>query len=260
MSRRFLEHSLPQALAHRLVATQNRIVVRLVTNGKRNYLGSTPLRRLGTEYGGWWVHRDLELLPSPRVLVSAGLGFDSSFDRAMLDLGFFVVGLDPLQECYKYAVDTLPSSDQMKILNLGISTFSGKEVFYEPRIAHHDSWSTINVQEVVNPTSKEFDVVSLIELRASVPEINTSNFKYLKMDIEGAELAILEKSFSEIKHYDFVAIEMDFLSLVPFLSLRKRLDRMSRARTILDRFEDYGFHLVLLENFNFFWIKSKTWS
>lgn len=258
MARRLTKHALPRMLAHHLVAAQNHIVVRAVTYGKRDYLGSVPLRRLGTSYGGWWVHRDLDLLPKPRVLVSAGLGFDTSFDRAMLDLGFFVVGLDPLQECCNSASKELPASSQLKIVNSGVSTFTGKEIFYEPRISHHDSWSTINVQEVVDPISKEFDVISLGDLWDSLPQISQSNFKYLKMDIEGAELAILENSLNEVERYDFVAIEMDFLSLVPFLSITKRLNRIKRAKLILESFEDCSFQLVLIENFNFFWLKLRT--
>lgn len=258
MTRWFTTYTWPRMIAHHLVAAQNHIVVRAVTHGKRDHLGSVPLRRLGTGYGGWWVHRDLDLLPKPRVLVSAGLGFDTSFDRAMLDLGFFVVGLDPLQECCNSAERELPASRQLKILNSGVSTFTGKEIFYEPRVSHHDSWSTINAQEVVDPISKEFDVISLGDLWDSLPQISQSNFRYLKMDIEGAELAILENSFSEVERFDFVAIEMDFLSLVPFLSITKRLNRIKRARLILESFEDCGFRLVLLENFNFFWLKMKT--
>ena len=78
------------------------------------------------------------------------------------------------------------------------------------------------------------------------------------MDIEGGELAILENSFSEVERFDFVAIEMDFLSLVPFLSITKRLNRIKRAKLILASFENCGFQLVLVENFNFFWLKLKT--
>jgi hypothetical protein len=38
-----------------------------------------------------------------RVAISAGLGFDVSFDKSLLELGFTVIGLDPLADCVAHA-------------------------------------------------------------------------------------------------------------------------------------------------------------
>jgi FkbM family methyltransferase len=243
--------------AHILVATQNKVVTWMTTVGKRRKIGSIALSRLGSEYGGWWVPCELDLCPSPRVLVSAGLGFDITFDKEMLKRNFFVIGLDPLKECCDHAARELGASPSLEILNKGISTFTGKQVFYEPRISHHDSWSTINAQEVINPKSIEFDVISMSDLLAIHEVINSAQFKYLKMDIEGAELAILENNLSELLCFDFIAIEMDFLSLLPFRAVKKRIIRVARARRILEQFELKGFSLIHTENFNFFWCREK---
>jgi FkbM family methyltransferase len=247
---------IPRKIAHGLVAAQNKTVVWFTTSGWRRELGSVAMLRLGTTYGGWWVPRELDLWPTPRVLVSAGLGFDVTFDQAMLERNFIVIGLDPLKECCEYATQELATYPQVKVLNLGVSTFSGKQTFYEPKISHHDSWSTINAQEVIDPISKEFEVISLGDLWSTKPLINSGGFKYLKMDIEGAELAILEKNLGEVVRFDFIAIEMDFLSLLPFLAVAKRINRVARARKILEQFEVEGFSLVHIENFNFFWCRT----
>jgi FkbM family methyltransferase len=213
--------------------------------------------RLGTSYGGWWVPRDINELPQPRVLVSAGLGFDTSFDEEMLRRKFFVVGLDPLQECCQRALTVLGPHSQLTIYKLGISTFSGYETFYQPKNPLHDSWSTINAQEVVNPTAQDFAVISLEELWSSNPQIKDARFRYLKMDIEGAELSILENSLPQVAKYDFVAIEMDFLSLVPFFEVKKRIVRTAQARVILAELEALGFDLIQVDNFNFFWSRQR---
>jgi hypothetical protein len=78
---------------------------------------------------------------------------------------------------------------------------------------------------------------------------------FVKMDIEGAELAILKDTFSDVEEFDFIGIEMDFLSLIPFLALRKRIRGVREARKILRKFEEGQFALVHTENFNFFWEK-----
>lgn len=257
MSRTIWHFSILRKFAHLLVATQNKAVIWITTIGKRSAIGSVALSRLGTEYGGWWVPRELDLWPSPKVLVSAGLGFDVTFDKEMLERNFFVIGLDPLKECCDHAARELGSPPSLEILNQGISTFTGKQFFYEPRISHHDSWSTINAQEVINPKSIEFNVVSMSDLWTTHEVLDSARFKYLKMDIEGAELAILEKNLSEVLCFDFIAIEMDFLSLLPFRATKKRINRVARARRILEQFEVKGFSLIHTENFNFFWCRAK---
>lgn len=257
MSRGFLSLTILRKVAHTLVGWQNRLVISITTIGKRKSIGSKALMRLGTSYGGWWVPSEINELPQPRVLVSAGLGFDTSFDEEMLKRKFFVVGLDPLLECCEHATNVLGTYAQLTIHNSGISTYSGQETFYQPKNPLHDSWSTINAQEVVNPTTQDFEVISLEKLWFTTPQIQDAQFRYLKMDIEGAELSILENCLPQVARYDFVAIEMDFLSLIPFSELKKRIVRVARARKFLEEFETLGFDLIQVENFNFFWSKKR---
>lgn len=243
------------SLAHSLVSVQNYITVFITTFGFRSNFNSVTLRRFGSSYGGWWI--PVTWLDSGRssLMVSAGLGFDTSFDKSLLELGFSVIGLDPLIECCDAADSNLRSFEKVKILNKGISTFSGSQQFYEPKVKGHDSWSTINAQEVRDTGVVSFDVISTSDLIKENPQITSSELRYLKMDIEGAELAILEESFSEVTNFNFVAVEMDFLSLIPFLEFRKRVRRIRSARRILLKFESNGYALIFKENFNFFWIK-----
>ena len=257
MNRTMVDSFFIRKLAHLLVYLQNFLTLRLTTLGKRKNLGSQSMIRLGTDYGGWWILRDFNAAQEPRVLVSAGLGYDTSFDEAMLNQGFSVIGLDPLQECCERASEILKPESRVVIYNLGISTYSGRQVFFEPKNPEHDSWSTINAQEVTNPRVKEFDVISLADLWSANTQIEEAGFRYLKMDIEGAEMPILQIDLMQIAKYDLVAVEMDFLSLVPFLKIKKRIHRVFQARDILTDFEDLGFALIRVENFNFFWVKIK---
>ena len=257
MNRMIVNAFLLTKLAHLLVFVQNFLTIRLTTLGKRRNLGSQSMIRLGTKYGGWWTLRDSSAAREPRVLVSAGLGFDTSFDEAMLDQGYSVIGLDPLEKCCERASEILKPESRVAIYNMGISTYSGKQVFFEPKNPEHDSWSAINAQEVSSPCVKQFDVISLADLWSANPQIERAKFRYLKMDIEGAELLILQESLIQIADYDLVGVEMDFLSLVPFLKIKKRLNRVFQAREILADFENLGFMLIHVENFNFFWFRIK---
>ncbi len=242
-------------LAHILVNIQNRLTIFLVIKSSKASVQSVPLHRYGTSYGGWWLPTGWVATDKKCVLVSAGLGFDTSFDKSMLENGFTVIGLDPLVDCCLAADENLRQFSKVKIINKGLATFSGLQEFFEPKVRSHDSWSTINANEVEGALVKQFEVVSLHDLIKGHPEIQNASFRYLKMDIEGAELALLKESFDDIERFDFVGIEMDFLSLIPFLRLKKRLQRIREARRILIRFSSSGFDLVYNENFNFFWMK-----
>ena len=76
----------------------------------------------------------------------------------------------------------------------------------------------------------------------------------LKLDIEGAESEIMKKLFTSDYKFDFIGIEMDFLSLIPFLAIHRRLRAIFTARQNMEIFKSAGYAFVLKENFNFFWI------
>ena len=242
-------------LAHSLVALQNRLTLQLTLAGFKKNLDPASLMRLGTPYGGWWIPRNTTSVTGPKVLISAGLGHDTSFDVAMLQRGFTVIGLDPLIECCARAEREFATLGDSEVLNLGISTFTGEQRFFQPKNPSHDSWSTINAQEVTGGEVLAFQVISLADLISRFPQIRNSVFTYLKMDIEGAELAILKNSFREVAGFNFVGIEIDFLSLIPFFAFKKRVNGILEARKFLKEFEKSDFSLVHTENFNFFWEK-----
>ncbi len=242
--------------AHKLVALQNFLTVKMVLVGYRKHVNSLSLVRLGTSYGGWFVPKKILKAKQNSVLVSAGLGHDTSFDLEMIKNGWYLIGLDPLHECCDLANRDLALYGDFEILNFGLASWSGYQKFYAPKVSGHDSYSTINVQQVSNPVSVSFPVISLEDLFESNTRLNEAHFKILKMDIEGAELDLLKSSLEYVNRFDFLAVEMDFLSLTPFLSMVTRLKRIREARKILAALErDSVWRLVGTENFNFFWSK-----
>jgi hypothetical protein len=100
-------------------------------------------------------------------------------------------------------------------------------------------------------------VISLGDLFLQNKKLQQAEFSMLKMDVEGAELEILLESTTDVNRFDFLAVEMDFLSLIPFFSTFTRIKRILIARKILVKLETTsGWHLIKTENFNFFWAKS----
>ena len=241
---------------HALVYLQNKLMFQLVLFKNKQRLRSVPLVRLGSAYGGWWVPIEAEKKIATKVLVSAGLGFDTSFDEAMLERGWSVLGIDPLSECCALAREKLIKYPQFQVLNVGLAVEDGYQTFYQPKNQSHDSWSTINAQAVVNPVTRDFPVVSLKGLIGDYRTLANSQYRYLKMDIEGAELALFQRSMADLAKFDFLAVELDFLALIPFWEFRLRVRRTNKMRRILLELNREGFDLVHVESSNFFWSKT----
>ena len=237
-----------------LVYVQNRIVLKLVTFGFLKKSENSNLVRLGTSYGGWWIdEHQLNSRSGTKTLVSAGLGFDVSFDMQMFLHDFTIIGVDPLEDSVKYARETLGSYPQIHLICSGLWTTSGVGNFYAPQNMTHDSWSIQNIQKTDINLAKEFPVISIRDLLSRFPVISQSDFSYLKMDIEGAELDVLSDVVSNPYRFDMIAAEMDFLSLIGFKDLKSRISMVHRSRKLLCEIERNGYQLIYNEHFNFFW-------
>ena len=241
------------SVQHYLVDLQNFCVVKIVTFGFKSIKVKSPLQRLGSSYGGWFIPTDaiLENFKS-KLLISVGLGHDVTFDKLLLDRNFTVLGLDPIEECVDYAKSQLGSRN-VTLLKCGLSTFSGTQTFYPPKNSEHDAWSSTNAQNVSTQKAKAFEVICFEDLYSKYCQ-EKNDFLILKMDIEGGEEAILH-NFNLVSHtIEMLAVEMDFLSLLPFRSLTRRVAKIRSARIILQRLRHGGFHFVHSEGFNFFWL------
>lgn len=240
-------------VAHRLVAFQNFLLIRIVifrNKSKRNF----HLTRLGSYYGGWWLPTEqLGNTHAKRLVISAGLGHDTTFDRSVLGYGFYLIGLDPLPECVELARRENPFPNA-RFLNIGLGAVTGDAVFYSPKNKSHDSWSLSNVQRTSITNSRVFSTISIKDLLQQNPFSDDFEFVMLKMDIEGGELDLL-LNCNEIQVFDFVAVEMDCLSLIPFKSMKRRIHTLLKVRLLLLNLRKSGFEFIHQENFNFFWVK-----
>lgn len=211
------------------------------------------LVRLGSGYGGWSIPDELLQSQTPRVLISLGIGFDVSFDEELCEAGFHIVAVDPLLECIQFAQDRLRRFENCYFENVGVSNFEGMELFYSPKNLTHDSWSSINIHGSPLESSKRFPVTTIQNLFTKYCQDLDGVITYLKMDIEGAELKLIPEIVNLARKFDFLGIELDFLSLIPFLNIKQRWLACKVARFYLQNLEKRGYSLVHTDNFNFFW-------
>jgi FkbM family methyltransferase len=212
----------------------------------------TNYSRFGTIYGGWWIPTSLiDDTKARRLLISAGLGFDVSFDYALAQEGFELVLLDPLPESVEYAKFALKNFELVTFINKGISSKTGQEIFYPPMNLNHDSWSLVRLQDGDETRERIFPTIGIENLLVEFS--SESAFTVLKMDIEGGEIQVLEALLTMNKNVDFLAVEMDFLSLIPFFSIVQRVKAIIYAKKLLANLSAKKYEFVGLDNFNFYW-------
>lgn len=235
-----------------LVSIVNVLTIKLVRFGYFNNSNSN-LVRLGTDYGGWYIPENILENTKSRVLLSLGAGFDVSFDLKLCEAGFTVIVVDPLSDCIEHARSELSSFKSCFYENVAVSNFRGTETFFAPKNPDHDSWSSTNLQRTSEVLSKQFPVRTLGDLFTAYDKQMSGAFVYLKMDIEGAEIKVIPQIIKLTKPVDFLGIEMDFLSLIPFSQMHKRVKSIFQAREYLRNLKISGLNLVLTDNYNFFW-------
>ena len=211
--------------------------------------------RLGTAYGGWYIPEFAYFEKSyTKLVISAGIGMDVSFDRLLLDAGFRVIALDPLKSCVTFARDQLGEFSNFEAVPKGLWSSSGVVKFYAPKHSHHDSWSAVNVQNTNEDQTMTFEVISLEDLYLS-HQLSGYEFTMLKMDIEGADIELIKSlNLTDIAP-DWLGIELDYLSLIPVRSIRHRMRAIRSTRKQLHALSKKGYRYVLSDNFNFYWAK-----
>lgn len=236
-----------------LVEAQNRITRKVVLLGVHK-TSKPSLIRLGSYYGGWWI--PIESL-SPKfdnkVCISAGIGGDVTFDKELLDAGFQVLALDPLEQCVSFANTFLEGYANFSTLRAGLWIHTGTQRFFAPKESEHDAWSATNTQSTPLEDSRSFPVITLYDLLREYPEIVESEYSILKMDIEGAEFEVISDLCSIEYRFNWLAIEMDCLSLIPFRSIKSRITVIRKVKKLLRELARKEYVFRSNEKYNFFW-------
>jgi FkbM family methyltransferase len=177
---------------------------------RRALLPSRKLLRLGTTYGGW----NIPLSPGlseDSICYSAGAGEDISFDCALVEQFHCRVRIiDPTPRAIQHfselgrAVSTgmrFPVNnstedyyaisredfERLRFLAVGLADKDLEMKFYLPKNPAHVSCSTVNLQK----TSRYF-MAQCLRLSSVMRQQADESIDMLKMDIEGAEYAVIQ--------------------------------------------------------------------
>jgi FkbM family methyltransferase len=145
-----------------------------------------PRLHLGSDYGGWTVQP--ELLARESIVYSVGVGNDISFDLALiLRFGCRVHAFDPTPKSVQW-IDQQSLPEQFVFHPIGLADADGTARFVLPR-ADFVSFHIGQEQAAAASDVVECPVQRLTTITRS---LGHARIDLLKMDIEGAEYAVID--------------------------------------------------------------------
>jgi len=163
------------------------------------------LVRLGSSYGGWWVPRSV--LGSRAVAISVGVGEDTTFDEELLRHGCEVWAFDPTPRAAAHVDRACAAGllgSRFHFFRVGVWHEDNCLRFYAPADPTHVSHSLVNIQRT--STWFEADVWSLTR---AVAQTGRPTPDVLKMDIEGAEVAVVRHMLAGAVRPAALCLELD---------------------------------------------------
>lgn len=219
----------------------------------------------GTSYGGWTLPHNT-VLDNESVVLSAGVGEDISFDLAIQSkFGCQVHLIDPTDRAIRHV-------EEVKLFyTTGSAAFSGDiQKDYRPyikdlkpdfsKIHMHavglwDKSETLKFYKQTNPKyvsqtlipemfGQEYTSVPVVRLGTLLDQIGLKGrqIALLKMDIEGAEIEVLESLIEDQIYPQLLCVEFDYLL--------KGRDKTKRTETVIDRLCGLGYKIISNEKWN----------
>lgn len=223
-------------------------------------LDSLELLRLGTAHGGWNVPR--AAVQAGGTAVCVGIGEDMSFDVELNKRGMKVYSLDPTPRSTAHAQKILESVrtgqrvaingsshdyydlsgfDPVRLRHLDVGLWSENISmrFFAPKDPEHVSHSIVNLQG-----TKDYFEAECLTLRTACGRLGISEIDILKLDVEGAEYAIVSDILRHGPRPRTLCFEFD--------ELRTRLDGgyFGRIRTTIQTLKASGYRFAHIEASN----------
>jgi FkbM family methyltransferase len=217
------------------------------------------MRRFGTNYGGWSLPLEAKLGPKS-IVYSAGVGEDISFDLLLQEAyGCEVVLIDPTERAkthydevrafYEKGVPTFTGDIQRDYLQTISSAKPDFSKFtYVPKGLWHIP-DTLKFYKPVNPKyvshtfignmySDEYTMAQVDTVGNIMKQLGHGKIDLLKLDIEGAELTVLDSILQGQIYPRYLCVEFDLLL--------KGRDSGNMTERVLHRLEQNGY--TMLEN------------
>jgi FkbM family methyltransferase len=211
------------------------------------------LVRLGSQYGGWWVPKDLTNPDVRKVIcISAGIGTDFSFDRALVSLGHSVVAIDPIKSYCDEYFQEIGSTGRVHVVNKALSSLEGSIIISPPKDPNHASWA-IKQSQKKEKTDLLVQTESLSNLiQKSKEKFKDQEIRVIKMDIEGAEGQVIAEIVELEICVEWLCIEFDFFALISLKKPLRKVKAFFKVFLLINGIKKIGYRYVLREDSNLY--------
>ena len=220
------------------------------------------MNKIGTDYGGWWFPLDFNL-NEDSIVYSGGVGEDISFDlKLQNDYNCNIILIDPTKralihynECQNFYIDQShsfrgnnsdylniiknlkPNFDKFTYINMGLWNKKDELKFFKQTNENYVSQSLVD-----GMFGENYDVVKVDSLKNIMDANNHKKIDVLKLDIEGAEIKVLEQMIIDKIFPDILCIEFD-------LKLKNR-DYDNSTKRIIDLLSQNSYVILKNDNYN----------
>lgn len=228
------------------------------------------LVRIGTDYGGWYCGRSL--LSAGRTALCCGAGEDVSFDVALnAQWGMRIICVDPTPRSIRHVSSLLAAVREQRPMLIESGplhyeltgfrerdfTFIARAVWsqdgtldlFAPKDPAHVSYSALNLQHTADKIQVRSSTINTL-----LKELGVAQLALLKLDIEGAEYAVLRAMIAGGVRPDQLLVEFDQvnqpLSPMFWVELMRVLRDLNRAGYRLVHREHANYSFVLASAIN----------
>lgn len=195
------------------------------------------LEKWGSEMAGWVI--PVDLFDHNAICYCAGVGEDISFDLALIErYGCTVFAFDPTPRAVSHVQHVARDNARYKFQGIGIWSSDATLRFYAPANPRHVSHSIVNLQR-----SSAYFEAPCRRLATIMHDLGHDHIDLLKLDIEGAEHAVVENLLDE---------------QVPVRVICLEFDQPVRARIVLRtlrRLQRADYQLVNTDGWNYTFVK-----
>jgi FkbM family methyltransferase len=199
-------------------------------------------RRYGNRTGGWWLPEGIDL--PGRVVVSAGVGEETSFDEDLLqNRDVYILALDPTPRAIVHGQKLALRNVRFRFIPYGIWAEDGLQTFHAPKDPAHVSHSLVALQGEAPGFQAQ-----CLRWESLLQEQNLSWVDLLKMDIEGAEYRVIADMLRSTILPAVFCLEFDEIQNPMDDQWQKRI---LRTVSLLEKSGYTLYHIVHTSNYTF---------
>lgn len=204
------------------------------------------VRNVGVGYGAWVV--PTSVLRQGAVAYTAGVGTDTTLDEALVTIhGMDVHALDPTPRAVEHAAAACARVPRLCFHPVGLWKEDAVLTFFQPANPAHVSHSLTGLHGSTPGFSAPCK-----RLATLMTELGHDRIDFLKIDIEGAEYAVLEDMVASGVHPEALCVEFDETHSPRDANWRRRIHSAVR------RLATAGYRLVhVAPKGNYTFVRSK---